>query len=247
MVSLQKITRKGKAFFLAYDQGLEHGPRDLSVTNADPDYIFQLAIHGKFTAVITQKGVAQKYYHPYRFKIPLIIKLNGKTSLSQAEPYAGLLCTIEEAVSLGASAVGYTVYVGSKRESEMLEIFSAIVYEAHAHGLPVIGWMYPRGEGVDDTDPAIVTYAARVGLEVGADIVKVKYPGSEQALSWLVHCAGNTKVVISGGSKATEEDVVATTKAVMASGTLGLAIGRNIWQQENPLEMAAKLREVIFK
>ena len=72
MVSLNKITKNGRAFFLAYDQGLEHGPSDFNEHNCNPEYIFNLAVHGKFTAVITHKGIAEKYYQNYRYKISLL-------------------------------------------------------------------------------------------------------------------------------------------------------------------------------
>lgn len=245
MVSLSKITKNGKALFLAYDQGLEHGPKDLDKHNANPSYIFNLAVHGKFTAVIVQKGIAEKYYHQYRYNVPLIIKLNGKTSLAQTAPFSALLCTVDEAVELGAVAVGYTVYVGSERESEMLATFAAITDRAHKFGIPAIGWMYPRGERVEPKDPQTIAYAARVGLEVGADMVKINYPGSVAALAWAIACAGKTQVVVSGGSKHGAAEVIENAHDCMKAGAAGLAIGRNIWQQENPLEIAAKLKEIV--
>lgn len=247
MVSLfHRITKDGKAMFLAYDQGLEHGPKDFNEHNADPHYIFQLAHLGKFTAVITQKGVAQKYYSDYKHRVPLIIKLNGKTSLTKSEPYSPLLCTVQEAVELGAVGVGYTVYVGSPREDEMLSMCAAIVHDAHKLHIPVIGWMYPRGEGIVDDDPNIVAYAARVSLELGCDMVKIKYPGSVEALRWAVHCAGKTKVVVSGGSRVDPKQFSEDIKDWMKAGVAGVAVGRNIWQQEDPLEVADHLRKVIF-
>lgn len=246
MVSLHKITKNGRAFFLAYDQGLEHGPKDFDEHSANPHLIFQIAARGKFTAVITQKGVAQKYYSEYKYQIPLIIKLNGKTSLTKADPYSSLLCSVDEAVELGAVAVGYTVYVGSPREDRMLATCATVVHDAHKLHTPVIGWMYPRGEGIADDDPDIVAYAARVGLELGCDMVKIKYPGSIEALRWVAHCAGKTKVVVSGGSKVDPTQFVEEAKEWMEAGVAGVAVGRNIWQQEDPLEIAKQLRSVVL-
>lgn len=246
MVSLQKITKNGRALFLAYDQGLEHGPVDLNDKSAMPEYIFNLGVMGKFTAVIVHKGIAEKYYHPYQFKVPLIIKLNGKTSLSQSAPFSAQLCGVDEAIALGAVAVGYTVYLGSPREDEMLGTFANIVAQAHARKIPVIAWMYPRGEHIDEADPNLQAYAARVGAELGADIVKIKYPGTIEKLAWAVHCAGKTLVVCSGGSKTAYEKIIEEAMAIRAAGAAGFAIGRNIWQQENPLEIASKLHGIIL-
>ena len=125
MISLEKITTNGKALFLAYDQGMEHGTADFDDENIDPNYILSIGIEGGFNAIIFQKGIAEKYYPSpssgQAHRVPLIIKLNGKTNLiKDQDPYSPLLCTVEEAVSLGAVAVGYTVYVGSEFENKMI-------------------------------------------------------------------------------------------------------------------------------
>ena len=109
----------------------------------------------------------------------MIVKLNGKTNLvKEVDPYSPQLCSVAEAVSYGASAVGYTIYVGSEFESLMTQEFGRIEQEAEEAGIPVIAWMYPRGKNIpDESDPKMVAYAARVGLELGADIVKIRYTG----------------------------------------------------------------------
>lgn len=248
MVSLHDITKRGKAFFLAYDQGLEHGPEDLNFDNADPDYIFQLGIEGKFTAVIAHRGIAEHYYAKYRYKVPLILKLNGKTKLHPGPDFSPLLTTVDQAIALGACAVGYTIYLGSQRDDEMLATFAQIVNEAHAANIPAIAWMYPRGPKIaNDTDPAITAYAARVGMELGADMVKIKYPGSPDALHWVKQACGKTQVVVAGGAKQTKETLYQEVADIMKAGVAGLAIGRNIWQQEKPLEIAEKLRAIVFQ
>ena len=122
-----KILRKGKALFLAYDQGLEHGPTDFNDKNVDPNYIIEIAKKGKYTGIIFQKGIAKKYKKEITAsKVPLIVKLNGKTNLVKGEPISRQLCTVREAVKLGAAAVGYTIYIGSQRESIMMQEFEKI-------------------------------------------------------------------------------------------------------------------------
>ena len=248
MVDLSKITTNGKALFLAYDQGLEHGPTDFNDENIDPQFILDIGVQGKFNAIVFQKGVAEKYYSKdLADTLPLIIKLNGKTNLvKDVEPYSPLLCTVEEAINLGAVGVGYTVYVGSEFENKMTEELAGIVRDAHAKNIPVIAWMYPRGRNVSNPHPPEITaYAARLGLELGADMVKIQYPGSLEALKHAVRASGKTKVVVSGGKKEDDKSFLQFAQTVMESGAIGMAVGRNIWQDSQPLEITRKLKEII--
>jgi class I fructose-bisphosphate aldolase len=238
--------RKGKGVLLAYDQGLEHGPsKDFNEKSVDPSYILEIAEKGKFTGIIFQKGVAEKYYDG---KVPLVIKVNGKTSLPKGEPIASQICSVKQARALGAKAVGYTIYLGSAHENLMLSEFGRIQQEAHELGLAAIAWIYPRGESVtNDTAPEIVAYAARAGLEAGADAVKIKYTGDSDSFRWAVRSAGAARVFMSGGPKApTDEAFLTQVKGAVDAGASGLAVGRNVWQHERPLEMAAALREIIL-
>ncbi len=248
-IKLNKILKNGKAMFLAYDHGLEHGPSDFHDQDADPNYIIDIARKGKYNAIIFQKGIAEKYNDKIRKShVPLIIKLNGKTSLSGGEPISRQICSVKEALRLGAVAVGYTIYIGSKYESVMLQEFEKIEKEAHQSGLPVILWAYPRGEGIANKKPEeLMAYAARFGLEVGADIVKIAYHGTVKDLKWAVKSAGKTKVVIAGGLKDEESEVLNKVNEIMSAGCIGLAIGRNIWQNNNPLEITKKIKRLVFK
>lgn len=254
MELLDRITKEERALFLAYDQGLEHGPTDFTDVSVDPAKIFELGLAGKCTGIIVQKGIAQKYYwetsvgRAIQTQLPLIIKLNGKTNLLQdTDPYAPLLCTVAEAKTLGAVAVGYTVYVGSEFESKMTEEFAAVIRDSHEEGMPVIGWMYPRGRHIPDPhDEIIVAYASRLGLELGADMVKMQYPHTQQAMRHAVQAAGKTKVVISGGTKTDEASFLQLATDIMATGAIGMAVGRNIWQQDDPLSVIEKLKSIIF-
>lgn len=243
-IDLKKITTKGKALFLAYDQGLEHGPSDFNDRNADPGYILEIAKKGKFNGVIFQKGVAEKYYDN---SVPLIVKLNGKTSLVKGEPYSPQLCSVKEAIELGAKAVGYTIYVGSRHEARMFSEFEKIQEEAHDKGLPVIVWMYPRGKAVkNELSRDVLAYSARIGLELGADMIKIKYNGNKDDLKWVVKNAGKVKVLIAGGIKKKEKELLDDVKDIMACGCSGLAIGRNVWQSKEPLGLVKKIRKVVF-
>jgi class I fructose-bisphosphate aldolase len=249
MINLSKITKKGKALFLAYDQGLEHGPTDFNDKNVDPKYIIDIAKKGKYNGVVFQKGIAEKYQSEIKkSKVPLILKLNGKTNLFKGEPIARQLCTVEEAIKLGAAAVGYTIYIGSDFEDEMFQEFENIQREAHKKNLPVVVWIYPRGKSIKNkSKEELMSYAARTGLEIGADIIKIEYNGAIKDLKWAVKSAGKTKIVIAGGIKKSEKEFLAHVKEIMQAGCIGLAIGRNVWQDEKPLEITKKIKKIIWE
>lgn len=245
--SLEPILRNGRGMLLAYDHGFEHGPIEFDEQSADPAWIMDIADSGHFTGVVCQKGVAARYYSGH--KVPLIVKLNGKTGFHAGEePVSVQNCTVDEAIELGAVGVGYTIYVGSERENEMLREFSEIEREAHEKGLIVMGWMYPRGKNVkSDTDPETLAYAARLGLELNADAVKIKYSGDAESYKRIVQAAADTKIFVVGGPKTDDIDgLLKTAKEIVEAGAVGLAIGRNIWQAEKPLEVAEKLSKIIY-
>ncbi len=246
--SLSKLMNKGKAMFLAYDQGLEHGPTDFNDKNVDPNYIIEIAKRGKFNALIFQKGIAEKYNQEIKKSgIPLIVKLNGKTRLRDGEPISSQICSVGEALSLGAVAVGYTIYIGSQYEPVMMKEFAKIEEEAHKKGIPVITWIYPRGKSIKGkSDSELIAYAARTGLEVGADIAKIHYDGNKNDLKWAVKSAGKTKVVIAGGTKQDEKGFLKEIKDIVSVGGAGIAVGRNVWQSEDPFELAKKMKKVIW-
>jgi class I fructose-bisphosphate aldolase len=250
----QKLLKNGRAIFLAYDHGFEHGPTDFNEEDVDPQKILEIAQKaGVFTAIIFQEGVAQKYYPIGGLDIqktpPLLLKLNGKTSFHKGEePYSPLLCTVEEAKRLGASAVGYTIYIGSEHEAKMMQEFSQIEDEAHKAGMAVTMWAYPRGKHVEgkETEKDTVAYATRIALEMGADFVKVPYTGDSESFKWVVESAGKVKVLIQGGSKKTEEQILEEAKGAVEAGAAGMAVGRNVWQSKDPVGMAKKLAEAIY-
>ncbi len=242
------LVRKGRALFLAYDQGMEHGPVDFNDDNVDPLLIIDIAQKGGFSGLVFHKGIAEKYNDEIRkSKVPLIIKLNGKTSLVKGEPISRQLCSVKEARQLGALAVGYTVYIGSEHESEMLQEFEGILREAHEFGMPVIAWMYPRGKSLEGkTSSELLAYSARVALEIGADMAKVIWNGSTKDLKWAVEAAGRTKVVVAGGMKVGEKDFVKSVSDVMKCDAVGLAVGRNVWQSKQPVELSKKIGKIVF-
>lgn len=248
MIDTSRIEIKGKVMLLAYDQGMEHGPVDFNEKSVDPNYIMKIAQNGDFTGVVFQEGVAAKYYKK-ESGVPLIVKLNGKTSFQGEEPLSLQLCTVKKAAEMGAVGVGYTIYVGSQFEEQMMVEFSRIEDEAHERGMIVIAWMYPRGRKVAgrENDRDVVAYGARLALELNADFVKIPYTGDPESFAWAVRAAGKTGVLAQGGKKVDWENLEEEVRGVMQAGAAGIAIGRNVWQDENPNEVSKRLAEIVYK
>ncbi len=246
----------GTLLILPIDQGLEHGPADFfsNPDALDPDYQFRLARDGHFSAIALHVGLAERYFGEYAGDVPLILKLNGKTSIpSDAQAFSALTGSVEDAARLGADAVGYTVYVGSPSQDRDFEQFRMVREEAESLGLPVIVWAYPRGEAVAKKGGKeslyAIDYAARVALELGADIVKLNYPvrsdkdkdspppynalalSPQDAFRKVVESAGRALVLVSGGEKVDDTDLLEKVRMSMAGGATGIIFGRNLWQR----------------
>ena len=243
------LARDGKVLILAYDHGLEHGPVDFEDVpeSANPEHVFDVATHPAVTSVAVQKGIAEAYYPSYEDDVNLLAKLNGTSNLWMGEPDSSVNCSVEYAADIGACAVGFTLYGGSNHEIEMAEEFREVQERAREHDLPVVMWAYPRGQGLkNDTKPDVIAYAARQALELGADVAKVKYPGRD-GMEQAVRMAGKTRVVMSGGSKRSDREFLENVKAAIDAGGVGLAVGRNVFQRENPRRILDGLEQVIYE
>jgi len=245
------LTRDGKVLVLAYDHGIEHGPVDFEPQpeSANPEHVFEVATHPAVTSLAVGKGIAEAYYPSYEDDVSLLSKLNGTSNLWMGEPDSAVNCSVEYAAEeLGADAIGFTVYPGVNGEVEMFEEFREVQEEAREYDLPVVMWSYARGQAVkNDTGEDTIAYAARLGLELGADVAKVKYPGSQSAMEKVTRMAGPTKVLMSGGSKTSDREFLTSVKSVMDAGGAGLAVGRNVWQRENPKQLLDALEQVIYE
>lgn len=258
----------GTLLVLPIDQGLEHGPVDFFTNPAalDPEYQYRLAVEGNFSAIALHIGLAEKYFTPYAGEVPLILKLNGKTNIPpDNQAFSALTGTVADAVRLGADAVGYTVYVGSPAQDRDFAQLTQIRSEADKFGMPLIVWAYPRGEAVAKKGGRdslyAIDYSARVALELGADIVKVNYPvasdkdkdspapyntlalSPEEAFSRVVRSAGRALVLVSGGEKIGDPELLTKVRNSMDAGATGIIFGRNLWQR--PLDDALAITRKI--
>lgn len=184
LTRLRQIVRgSGTSLILPYDQFIEHDNRHIEPNPlaANPDYITQLAIDGGYNAVALHYGAAKRYWGKFKGGVPLILKLNGKTSIpDQSEPLSVHTSWVEDAVRLGAAAVGYTMYYGSPRQDEDLPQLAAVRAECDRYGMPLITWAYPRGEYVDAKGGKDCSYlvesAVRMAVEMGSTVIKANLP-----------------------------------------------------------------------
>ncbi len=264
--------RNGTAIFLPYDHGLEHGPRDFfgNPESGDPKYIIKLALEGGFNGIAVQIGLASKFYWEYAGEVPLVLKLNGKTDIpSSIDPLSPVNTSVEEAVRLGADAVGYTLYVGTPAQERDFAQYLRVREDAERFGMPLIVWSYPRGTAIDAKGGRdcfyAVDYAARTASELGADVVKVNFPQPDkqsgvpepyrrefspaEAIDAVVRSANRTLLLVSGGEQAGDEAMLEKARQSMEAGATGLIFGRNVFQRshDDSLRLVARLREILAK
>lgn len=257
-------------FMFACDQKMEHLNKDFYGPNIhsdalDIEHVFKIAQAGYVGALATNLGLITRYGKQYPH-IPYIAKLNGKTDListEQEDPFSNQLWTVADALALkeehaiSLCGVGYTLFLGSEYEPEMLSQAAHIINDAHRHGLVAIIWIYARGKSIkDDQEPALITGAAGLAATLGADFVKLKAPkesAGKTSAQWLKvasHAAGNTKIICAGGSQKSLEILFAEIYAQLhEGGTAGCAIGRNIFQHssQDAIAITQALNALIYE
>jgi DhnA family fructose-bisphosphate aldolase class Ia len=254
----------GRLMLFAGDQKVEHLNNDfygkgIHPDDSDPEHLFRIASQAKIGVFATQLGLIARYGIHYS-DIPYLIKLNSKTNLvktPQSDPFSNQWLDIQQVVDfrdnsgLNVLAVGYTVYLGSEYESEMLHQAAQIVYNAHQHGLIAVLWVYPRGKTVaDEKDPHLIAGATGVAACLGCDFVKVNYPKKEggeskEIFKEAIWAAGHTKVVCAGGSSVDVKGFLQRLHdQIFVSGASGNATGRNIHQKAS--EEAIRMCNAIY-
>ncbi|MHA1902366.1 MAG: class I fructose-bisphosphate aldolase [Candidatus Thorarchaeota archaeon] len=215
--------------------------------------------------------MAEKYAGKYAGKVPIVLKINGKTRIpSDDHALSPMTGSVEDAVRIGADAIGYTLYIGSPNQVADFTQFRQVKKDAERYGMPIIVWSYPRGEAIAKMGGRdslyAIDYAARVADELGADIVKLNVPKDdpkkrakqpspydtlelsyEERVRKVVKSAGKTKVLFSGGSMLGDEDLLNRARVCLEEGAVGLIFGRNLWQREmkDALEITKKLKELM--
>ncbi|HJJ62117.1 MAG TPA: aldolase [Methanocorpusculum sp.] len=254
----------GRLMLFAGDQKMEHLNDDfygegIPADDGDPEHLFRIASQGKVGVFAAQLGLITRYAMDYP-EIPYLVKMNSKTHLvgvSQKDPVSHQLWSVGQLVDICAendikiAGIGYTIYLGSENEAEMLTEAASLINDAHFHGLVTVLWIYPRGKAVkDEKDPHLIAGAAGVAACLGSDFVKVNAPKKDgksgaELLQEAVQAAGRTKVVCAGGSSTSEEKFLSELyDQIHVGGASGNATGRNIHQK--PLAEAVKFCNAIY-
>lgn len=227
------------------DHGLSMGP---IAGLEDMTEIINKIADGGANAVILHKGIVRAGHRGYGRDIGLILHLSGSTSLGPDPLGKVPVATVEEAIKLGADAISVHVNVGAPNEPEQLRSFGEVAEICAGWGMPLLAMMYPRGPKVkSEHDPAMVAHAARVGAELGADIIKTNYTGKIDSFKKVVKGCP-VPVVIAGGPKmATDRDVLEMASEATKAGGAGVSIGRNVFQHRNPTGMVRALAKIVHE
>lgn len=276
MLMAGKLGGTGKMVILPVDQGFEHGPARSFAVNPDaydPHYHFQLAIDAGLNAFAAPLGMIECGADSFAGAIPTILKVNSSNSLhnSGTAPYQATTASVKDAVRLGCSAIGFTIYPGSDAAFEMIEEAKEMTLEAKSYGLASVIWSYPRGGDLSkagETAFDICAYAAHMAALIGAHIIKVKPPTAAlenleaikvydkqqisaatlaKRIEHIVQSCFNGKriVVFSGGSAKGEDEIYNEIREIYKGGANGSIIGRNTFQR--PRKEALAMLDNIIK
>ena len=233
-----------KTVIVPMDHGVTVGPIKGLI---DLPKTVDIVAKGGANAVVEHVGMVGQGHRRYGRDIGLIVHLSGSTALSPDPNRKVLVCSVERAVRVGADAVSIHVNIGAENEGEMFEAFGKVSEAADYWGMPLLAMVYPRGPKVDnEKDVENVKIAARVGAELGADIVKVPYTGSPETFKEVVS-GSPIPVVIAGGSKLSDEDTLEMVEGAMQAGAAGLSMGRNAFQHENPVLLVSAACAIVHE
>jgi class I fructose-bisphosphate aldolase len=275
MMNTGVLAGTGKFVILPVDQGFEHGPARSFAPNPlgyDPGYHVQLAMDAGCNAYAAPLGFLEAVAADHAGDIPLILKLNNSDSLSRGqEPCSAVTGSVRDALRLGCSAIGYTIYPGSGLRNQQFEALRGLIQEAREAGLPTVVWAYPRGSGLSregETALDVVAYAAQIAAQLGAHIIKVKPPKDfleqpeakkvyeqcaipratlKERIQHVVQSAFNGRriVIFSGGEAKGTEAVLAEVAEIAAGGGFGSIMGRNSFQR--PRDEAIRLLRSVME
>lgn len=244
-IRLERIINRntGRMIVVPMDHGVTVGPID-GLVNL-PDTIDKIA-RGGANAILMHKGLVSRGHRHSGQDIGLIVHLSASTVLAPDANAKTLVCSIEEAIKLGADGVSIHVNIGANTESQMLYEMGLVSEECMKWGMPLLAMMYTRGEKIkDEYDVSVVKHAARAGAELGADIVKVNYTGSPETFREVVEGCPVPVVIAGGGKMDSDEDILNMVRGSVEVGGAGVSIGRNVFQHSNPEEIVRKISEIV--
>ena len=242
---LDRIGTGGKYLVVPMDHGITLG----AVTGlVDLESTIDALTRGGADAVLTQRGVAPRV-HGNRNGAGYIVHLNGSTAIGPDEADKRETGTVEDAIRAGADAVSFHVNVGSEYEPDQITALTDVTREAERFGLPVLAMTYARGPDISDpSDPEAYAedlgHAARLGEELGADLIKTSYSGDAESFRRVVEST-RLPVLIAGGSKGTDRETLSMVRGAMDAGAAGVSMGRSLFQHETPEVIAEAVAAVI--
>ncbi|MCK4418430.1 2-amino-3,7-dideoxy-D-threo-hept-6-ulosonate synthase [Candidatus Aerophobetes bacterium] len=247
MIRMERIIDRnsGKMVIVPMDHGITMGPiKGLENMKETVDKM----VKGGANAILLHKGIVGAGHRGRGKDIGLIVHLSGSTTMSPDPNTKVLVCTVEEAIKLGADAVSVHINLGAETEAQMLRHLGEVSKICQDWGMPLLAMMYTRGKKVDsEFNVKFVKHAARVGAELGADIVKVNYTGSPQTFRQVTRGCP-VPVVIAGGEKVeTDMDLFQMVEGALAGGAAGVSIGRNAFQHRDPVKIVRVIVKMVHK
>jgi fructose-bisphosphate aldolase, class I len=247
LIRLERIMNRetGRAVIVPMDHGVTVGPIDGLI---DMKSTVNQVASGGANAILIHKGLVQGGHRRRGKDVGLIVHLSGSTALSPFPNAKTLVCTVEEAIKLGADAVSVHINLGNGSEREMLSDLGRVSRTAHEWGMPLLAMMYPRGEKItDEYDVRVIKHAARLGAELGADIIKVSYTGAVETFREVV-LGCPVPVLIAGGPKMdSDRDILEMVKGAVEAGGAGVSMGRNIFQHRDPSRMVGAISLIVHE
>jgi fructose-bisphosphate aldolase/2-amino-3,7-dideoxy-D-threo-hept-6-ulosonate synthase len=244
-IRIERIINRNtrRAVIIPMDHGFSLGQIDglTNMTNVITD-----VAKGGANAIILHKGMVKAGHRKHGRDIGLIVHLSGSTSLNPDPNDKVIVCTVEEAISLGADAVSIHVNLGAPNESKMIESAGDISRACTKWGMPLLIMIYPRGKNVDSASPQAIGHCVRVAEEIGADFIKTNYPGDPQSFRKITE-ACSVPVMIAGGEKAGDNETLKIIRDSVKAGGAGVCMGRNAFQRKNTTKFVQAITRVVHK
>jgi fructose-bisphosphate aldolase/2-amino-3,7-dideoxy-D-threo-hept-6-ulosonate synthase len=242
-IRMERIMNRnnGRSVIVPMDHGFTLGQIDglLDMTET-----ISAVSEGGANAIVLHKGIVKRGHRRRGRDIGLIVHLSASTSLNPDPNDKVLVCTVEEAIALGADAVSIHINLGAPNESKMLEEAARVVKECRRWGMPLLVMIYPRGKGIDPYAPATIGHCVRVAEELGADLIKTNYTGDPVTFAKIVK-ACSVPVFIAGGEKTGDRETLIAIRDSVRAGGAGVCVGRNAFQREDPKSFVQALCRVV--
>lgn len=242
-IRLERIMDRntGRAVIIPMDHGFTLGQIEGLM---DMQTVVNEVSAGGANAIILHKGMVKGGHRRHGRDIGLIVHLSASTSMNPDPNDKVLICTVEEAITLGADGVSIHINLGAPQESKMIEAAGIVSRECSRWGIPLLIMIYPRGEGIDPNDPRAVAHCVRVAEELGADLIKTNYPQDKEAFSRIIK-ACSVPILVAGGEKGGDLESLMMIDDAITAGGAGVCMGRNAFQRQNTTGFVNAISRVV--